>query len=154
VQTGFIDQRCIFVAEGENMKRLGISVFCLFVLVVGANGPSAAQSAAKAAPAKFDIAFQTTPKSAIAGENTLEVTVKDAAGKPVTDADVSVLLVMPAMPAMKMAEMRNDVKLTHTSGGKYTGKTEVGMSGNWNVTVSVKQAGKEVAQKKTTLTAR
>jgi len=124
------------------------------LIQIGTAAP-AAQAASKAAPAaKLDIAFQTNPKAAIAGENTFEVTVKDASGKPVTDADVSVLLVMPAMPAMKMPEMRSDVPLKHVSDGKYTGKGQMGMSGNWNVTVSVKQGGKEVAQKKVTLTAR
>src|SRR6266853_642054 len=65
-----------------------------------------AKTTAKAAPAaKLDIAFLARP--AKTGENTFEVLVKDAAGKPVTDADVSVGLFMPAMPAMKMPEMRN-----------------------------------------------
>ena len=70
-----------------------------------------------------------------------------------TGADVSVLLFMPAMPAMKMAEMRNEVKLTHAGAGKYTGTGQVMMKGIWTVTVSVKENGAEVSQKKLTLTA-
>ena len=107
-----------------------------------------------AAPAKkLDIAFASSPKPTKTGDNTFEVIVKDAAGMPVTGADVSVLLFMPAMPAMKMAEMRNEVKLKHVGAGKYTGVGQVMMKGMWTVTVSVKENGAEVSQKKLTLTA-
>src|SRR5688500_17527088 len=51
------------------------------------------------------------------GENTLEVMVMQG-GQPVTDADVSVQFFMPAMPEMKMAEMKNTVPLTHEGGGR------------------------------------
>jgi hypothetical protein len=124
-------------------------------LLIQIGTAAAAQTAAKAAPArKLDIAFTSTPKPAKTGDNMFEVTVKDAAGQPVTNADVSVLLFMPAMPAMKMAEMRNEVKLQPAGAGKYTGTGQVMMGGMWTVTVSVKEGGKEVAQKKLTLTAK
>jgi len=111
-------------------------------------------AAAKAAPAKkLDIAFTSSPKPTKIGDNTFEVIVKDAAGTPVTDADVSVLLFMPAMPAMKMPEMRNDVKLKHAGAGKYSGRGPVMMAGTYTVTVSVKENGAEVGQKKLNLTA-
>ena len=94
------------------------------------------------------------PKAPKTGANEFEVMVKGADGKPLSDADVSVLFVMPAMPAMKMAEMRNEVKLKPTGPGTYMGSGNVMMAGAWNVTVSVKQAGKEIGQKKLTLTAK
>jgi len=106
-----------------------------------------------AAAKKLDIAFASSPKPTKTGDNTFEVIVKDAAGTPVTGDDVSVLLYMPAMPAMKMAEMRNEVKLKHAGAGKYTGTGQVMMKGIWTVTVSVKENGAEVSQKKLTLTA-
>ena len=124
-------------------------------LLVQIGTAAAAQTAAKAAPAqKLEIAFTSTPKPTKTGDNMFEVTVKDAAGQPVTNADVSVLLFMPAMPAMKMAEMRNEVKLQPAGAGKYTGTGQVMTGGMWTVTVSVKEGGKEVAQKKLTLTAK
>ena len=98
-------------------------------------------------------AFASSPKPTKTGDNTFEVIVKDAAGMPVTGEDVTVLLFMPAMPAMKMAEMRNEVKLKHVGAGKYTGTGQVMMKGIWTVTVSVKENGAEVSQKKLTLTA-
>lgn len=124
------------------------------LLVQIGTAPATAQTTAKAAPAsKLDIAFQSSPKPTKVGDNTFEVTVKDATGKPVTDVDVSVLLVMPAMPAMKMPAMRNEVKLKHAGAGKYTGTGQVMTGGMWTVTVSVKENGKEVGQKKLSLTA-
>ena len=92
------------------------------------------------------------PMQPKAGDNQFEVMVKGADGKPLTDADVSVLFVMPATPAM--GEMRNEVKLKSAGAGKYTGMGQVMMAGKWNVTVSVKQKGKEVGQKKVALTAK
>jgi predicted metal-binding membrane protein len=92
------------------------------------------------------------PMQPKAGDNQFEVMVKGADGKPLADADVSVLFVMPATPAM--GEMRNEVKLKSAGAGKYTGMGNVLMAGKWNVTVSVKQKGKEIGQKKVALTAK
>jgi nitrogen fixation protein FixH len=100
------------------------------------------------------ITFTTQPTPAKGGaDNLVEVSVKDAKGQPVSDADVSVTLVMPAMPAMNMAEMRNAVTLKSAGAGKYSGKGQVMMAGTWNVTVTVKKAGKPIGEKKTTLIA-
>ena len=124
----------------------------LLVQIGTATTPAQAKTAASSQ--KVDIVFQSLPKPAKTGENTFEVTVTDATRKPVTDAEVSVLLVMPAMPAMKMPEMRNEVKLKSAGAGKYGGTGQVMMAGSWNVTISVKEDGKEIGQKKLTLTAK
>src|SRR5712692_1574118 len=101
----------------------------LFILGVGAVGAmvasaSAAQapakSSAKAKPARLNIMLMK-PTAAKTGDNQFEVMVKGADGKPVSGADVMVLLVMPAMPAMKMPEMRNEVMLKPAEAGMYTG---------------------------------
>ena len=95
-----------------------------------------------------EITFKGQPAPLKTGDNRFEVAVESADGKPITDADVSVLFVMPAMPAMKMPEMRNEVKLKSAGDGRYTGTGRLMMAGQWNVTVSVKQKGKEIGQKK------
>ena len=127
----------------------------VLAMTMMATAASAEQAKKAASTGKSQISIMlmkpTAPK---AGENQFDVMVKDAGGKPVTDADVSVLFVMPAMPAMKMPEMRNEVKLTSAGGGTYTGTGQVTMAGKWTVTVSVKQGGKEIGQKKLTLTAK
>jgi len=108
-------------------------------------GLAAAQGAAKPV---FDIALTSKPSPPRTGDNAFEVVVKDAAGKPVTDAEVSVQFFMAAMPAMKMPEMKNTVALKHTKEGVYSGTGKVMMAGSWDATVSVKRAGKEIASKK------
>jgi len=118
--------------------------------------PAAAQAKPLSQAAKtpaLDIML-TQPTAVKAGDNQFEVKVNGADGTPVTGADVSVLFVMPAMPAMRMAEMRNEVKLKPAGPGTYAGSGNVMMAGKWNVTVSVKQGGKELGQKKLTLTAK
>lgn len=109
---------------------------------------------ATASASRVDITFNSRPTPLKIGENAFDVTVNGADGKPVPDADVSILFVMPAMPAMKMPEMRNEVKLKSAGGGKYTGTGQVMMAGQWNVTISVKKDGSEVGQKRLTATAR
>src|SRR5260370_38703367 len=45
-------------------------------------------------------------------DETLHVTVLDASGKPVTDVQVKVTLIMAAMPPLGMGEMRAESDLT------------------------------------------
>lgn len=135
--------------------------FCLFVAALLVGGtlslmPSttmavSAAGQAAANPAKLDITLSTVPGPAKAGENKFEVTVKDASGKPLTDVDVTLQLVMPAMPGM--AEMKSDVTLK-VAEGKFTGTGQMGMMGNWNATVTVKKDGKLLGEKKSTLAAK
>ena len=116
--------------------------------------PAKSQAAKPAADHGLAITFKTDPAPPKMGSNRFEVTVKDAAGKPVVDADVSVVFVMAAMPAMKMPEMRKETKLKASAHGKYSGAGEVMMSGHWDVTVVVKQKGVEVGSKKLTVDAK
>ena len=126
--------------------------FVLGMVMLATSAAFAQSPAAK--PAALVITFTTQPTPAKGGaDNLVEVSVKDAKGQPVSDADVSVTLVMPAMPAMNMAEMRNAVTLKSAGAGKYSGKGQVMRAGTWNVTVTVKKAGKPIGEKKTTLIA-
>jgi hypothetical protein len=138
----------------EADRRADIVAIGLMAVCLMPAATFAAQEKPKAATMKaagLDIMLMQ-PMQPKAGDNQFEVMVKGADGKPVADADVSVLFVMPATPAM--GEMRNEVKLKSAGGGKYTGAGQVMMAGKWNVTVSVKQKGKEVGQKTIALTAK
>lgn len=123
------------------------------VTLAASTTPVAAQAAGAQKPA-FDIMLMTTPNPPMMGKNTIEVMVKDPSGTPVTDAEVSVTFFMAAMPSMKMAEMKNSVTLKHVKAGTYSGVGQVMMAGAWDVTVSVKRGGKEVASKKFPVTAK
>lgn len=115
--------------------------------------PSSKQPSSAAA-LRLDITFKSQPTPLKIGENQFEVTVKGADGEPTIDADVSVLFVMPAMPAMKMPEMRNELKLKAAGGGTYTGSGQVMMAGQWNVTIRISKAGVMLGQKELTANAK
>ena len=111
---------------------------------------AAAQSAASKKPT-VDIMLTSKPSPPKTGDNTFEVMVKDAAGKPITDAEVTAMFFMPKMGAMP--EMKNNVTLKHQKDGTYVGTGQVMMAGKWDVTVMVKRAGKEIGSKKFPVTA-
>ena len=79
--------------------------------------------------------------------------VKDAKGQPVTNADVSLVLVMPADPKTKHPEMRTEGKLNNVGAGKYNGIAMVTMAGDWDVMVAASRRGKQLARKTQRLTA-
>jgi len=76
------------------------------------------------------------------------VTLADAEGKPIPDASVKVTLVMPAMPAMGMSEMRSTYEVPW-AGGMYMGKGQISMAGPWNVTVEAVRNGQVIATQRT-----
>jgi RND family efflux transporter MFP subunit len=107
-----------------------------------------------AAAAQIDIAFRTTPDPPKIGDNQMEVAVKDAAGKPIDGADVSVQFLMAAMPTMNMPAMRNETKLAPAGGGVYRGPGQVMMAGQWQATVSVTRGGQRLGSKQLPIVAR
>ena len=142
------------------MKRLASSVVVLAIvsIVAAACGRPAEQTqgqesapgtpqAAASENRALEIMFKSEPDPPTSGENTFEVTVMRG-NQPVTDAEVSVQFYMPAMPEMKMPEMRNTVPLTHESGGRYRGKGNISMAGKWDATVMVMRGGTEIGSHK------
>ena len=111
--------------------------------------------AADARPAeRLDISFRPQPDPPRAGENTLEVIVRDAAGQPIADAGVSVTFFMPAMPTMNMPEMRNQIELPPAGGGVYRGSGQVMMAGRWDVTVDVSRGGQRLGSRQFAIVAK
>jgi hypothetical protein len=88
------------------------------------------------------------------GDNVFEVSVKDAEGRPVADADVSVTLFMPAMPTMSMPAMRNQMRLPSVGGGVYRGPGQVLMGGRWEATVTVNKEGRQLGSRQFPLVAK
>lgn len=128
-------------------QRAASALVTLFVFAV-ALVPVIAQSATSPKKPAVNITFTSKPNPPKAGDNAFEVVVKDPTGKPVTDAEVSVTFYMAPMPAMKMPEMKNSISLKHVKDGKYAGMGLVMMAGKWEVTVTVKRAGKELDSEK------
>jgi RND family efflux transporter MFP subunit len=111
-------------------------------------------SGERAGSVQLDIAFHTLPDPARTGDNQFEAVVRDASGKSVDDADVSVQLFMPAMPTMNMPAMRNETKLSRVGGGVYRGSGQVMMAGRWDATVTVVRGGQRLGTKRLPVVAR
>jgi hypothetical protein len=132
-----------FFLDSESQLRAGLQNY---------QAPPSAQTASTPNQA-LDITFRSLTDPPKTGDNVFEATVKNQ-GQPVTDADVSVQLFMPAMPTMNMPAMRNETKLMHAGGGVYRGPGQVMMAGRWDVTVNVARAGQRVGTKQFALATR
>ena len=96
---------------------------------------SAAGKNTETPAAKIDFHSDSEPLKAGA-DNLFHVKLTDANEKPIPDARVTVSLIMPAMPAMGMAEMRNFFDLPWMAEHQmYMGKGHAPMAGTWNVLV-------------------
>jgi len=119
----------VFLIDSESQLRGALQAF---------EGTPASGGATPAAPGSaLGVTFHSSPDPPRSGENTFEVTVKTPAGAPVDDADVSVILFMPAMPSMSMPAMRQQFALPRAAPGTYRGPAGVTSSGQWQVTVAV-----------------
>jgi Cu(I)/Ag(I) efflux system membrane fusion protein/cobalt-zinc-cadmium efflux system membrane fusion protein len=122
----------------------------------GMFGGSKEFSQQQAAPesAQWRVSFRSDPATPRGdSEATVYVSVQDNAGKPVTDAQVRVTLLMPAMPAMGMSEMREAATLSW-KGAEYAGAIKVPTSGTWTVTVEVSRGGQALTSYRTSLNAK
>jgi membrane fusion protein, copper/silver efflux system len=88
-----------------------------------------------------------------AKENTIHVTLTDASGKPVSDAQVRLTFTMPAMPAMNMPEMKNAAELKWT-GSEYVGPIQIMMAGGWNVGIEARRGNELLATSRAQINAR
>ena len=138
------------ISRTHGRARTLVCAAALLAFAVMANGVTFAQAAA-AQKSTVDIMLMSKPSPPKTGENTFEVMVKDASGKPITDAEVSAEFFMAKMG--NMPEMKNTVALKHQKEGTYAGTGQVMMAGKWDVTVKVKRAGKEIGSKKFPVTA-
>jgi hypothetical protein len=75
----------------------------------------------------------------VAGNNNVEISVTDAAGKAVTDAKVVLNYSMPAMPGMPAMNYKADAEL---AGNVYKTKVDYSMAGPWNNELKVTRGGK------------
>jgi RND family efflux transporter MFP subunit len=115
---------------------------------------AATPSGGRGTAAQLDIALRTLPDPPKAGENQFEAIVKDATGKSIDDGEVTVQLLMPAMPTMNMPAMRNEIKLSPAGGGVYRGSGQVMTAGRWDVTVTVVRGGQRLGTRQLPMVAR
>lgn len=129
-------------SESQLKAALGsISLSGMVTEIAGAKGEERPEVKEQVPRQKLNIEFKTEPDPPETGENTFYTKVTDPSGKPVSDAEVTVIFFMPAMPSMNMPAMRSETKLKSMGGGEYQGKGQVLMGGAWEVSVIVKQNG-------------
>ena len=121
------------------------------MLIVAAVVAAAAQVSAQSGGASLTLTTKPSPLGL--GQNLFEVTVRDAKGQLVTNADVGIILLMPADPKTKHPEMKTVGKLNNVGKGTYNGIVMVTMAGEWEVTISASRDGKSIGLKKERLTA-
>jgi membrane fusion protein, copper/silver efflux system len=78
--------------------------------------------------------FLTDPTPARSGENRILVIVTDKSGKPVSDAKVRLTFTMP-MPGM----VPDTVPMNLGKQGTYEAKVNLGMAGQWDLTMTIKR---------------
>jgi len=116
----------------------------------GANEPGTGQRPNQ----KGSVTFEVSPDPPAPGPLTIEAAVADAENRPVVDADVTVVLSMPAMPSMNMPAMHVTASLAAVSNGRYRGTTTIGMPGRWDATVVARRGGTVIATRQTGIQAR
>jgi membrane fusion protein, copper/silver efflux system len=82
------------------------------------------------------LTFSTNPSPARIGENRIQVTVSNHQGMPVSPAQVLLTFTMP-MPGMLPAT----VPMTSRAEGTYAATVNLGMAGQWDLTIVIQRAG-------------
>jgi hypothetical protein len=108
---------------------------------------------ANAAEPTASLTLATRPSPLGLGQNLFEATLKDRKGQPIADADVAIVLLMPANPKTKHPEMKVEGQLNNAGKGVYSGIVMVTMAGDWDVTLTATRDGKRLAQTKERKTA-
>lgn len=120
-----------------HMRSALTSLVLICVLALAAcSGGSSTQAAL------VNIELKTNPGEPTMGQIKLLVTLTDAAGKPIENAEVSMLASHKDMSGMDM-----NGKATAQGSGRYAITADFSMSGQWLVTVEVRGVGAEVVRK-------
>ncbi len=92
----------------------------------------------------YDVEIRVDRNPPVIGINNLEVDIRGADGKAVTDAKVLVNYYMPPMPRMAPMNYRIDAPYR---GGKYRAAMNFIMEGPWYIVVKINHLGRNVSAK-------
>ena len=120
-----------------------------------AQGTAATPGTQSSPPAGNGVAidFASTPDPLERGDNAITVTVTAPDGSPVTDATVTAVFSMPAMPAMNMPAMRSEAPLEHVGNGRYQGTGQLSMGGTWNIAITATRGAEKLGSRQLSLVA-
>ena len=123
------------------MKRIAL-IFVVLLLASGLAFAKDYEIMKRAGDYTVQVKIDRNPP--IVGKNKMEILLKDAAGKDVTDAIVAVDYVMPAMPGMPAMNYKAKTEL---KGSRYLTDINFSMSGPWTVNIKIVRGGKTQAVK-------
>ncbi len=126
----------IYMREDLSMKRIAL-IFVVLLLASGLAFAKDYEITKKAGDYTVQVKIDKNPP--IVGKNKMEILLKDAAGKDVTDAVVAVDYGMPPMPGMHAMNYKAKTELT---GSRYLATLNFSMSGPWFINVKITRAGK------------
>ncbi len=119
------------------MKKILLVTMAVILLIAGTVYAKGLEVKQKTGDVNVTVTMDKNPPAT--GINNLQVDIKDASGKNVTDAKVRVDYSMPAMPGMGAMNYKTDAVL---NGQTYAAKLNISMSGPWNIVVRITKGGK------------
>jgi hypothetical protein len=119
------------------MRRLAVLAMVCLLVAAGAVYAKDYEVTKKAGEYTVEISIDKNPP--VAGNNNIEIAVKDAAGKALTDAKVMVEYSMAPMPGMPAANYKAEAAL---KGDKYKATMNLSMAGPWSIAIKITRADK------------
>lgn len=89
---------------------------------------------------ELEIGVTTDPTTPLVGENHLIIELREPGGAPVSDVAINAYAEMSAMGTMPA--MRKPASLRNTTPGRYEGKIELPMRGEWPLTIEIKDSNR------------
>jgi len=132
-----------FLIDSESQLEAALGAFV---------APPPGAGAAATAPSG-SVEITTNPSPPRKGSNEMLITVRDSSGRQVTDAKVSVVFFMPAMPGMGMSTMRVEANATPKENGAYAATVNLESGGTWSVNVTADKNGKQIASRQLSMSA-
>jgi len=123
--------------EGKMKKILLIVVTMIFAFNINLALAKDYEIAKKASDLAVVVKIDKNPP--VTGINKMNIAVKDAVGKTVTDASVVVDYGMPAMPGMGAMNYKTNATL---KGAEYKADLNFSMAGPWFVNIKINRGGK------------
>jgi hypothetical protein len=123
------------------MKRVFL-VSMLILIVAGLAYAKDFEVTKKSGPYTVVVKMDKNPP--VMGDNGISITIKDADGKAIKDAKVTLDYEMPAMPGMPAMRYKAQPVLKDES---YVGTVNFSMGGSWNLNIKISRGGKTDAVK-------
>ena len=113
------------------MKKTAVVTLILFLMagIAYADGYVVKKKAGE-----YEVEFKIDKDKPSVGENKVEIKIKDATGKYVTNAEVNLYYFMSSMPAM------NNTTDTILKGDRYTAVIKLMMAGVWDLDLKFKRS--------------